>query len=867
MNKHQPPHFARRFFRWYCDPRLEEQILGDLEEQFEEDLQQFGAKKAKRRFVWNVIRFFRKGIIKPVDGHQKLNQYTMLKHHFKLALRGFKRFKTSFAINLIGLSSGLACTLLIYLWVHDEWNMNKFHENDDRLYQVLQNINVINKIETIESTPARLGTALLTEFPSVENMASVLPAGSYSTEGILEYDEKKLKTRGHYSSAGYFEVFSFPLKMGKASEVLTQKNSVVISEDFSNKWFGEGVDPRGEELIWENGGRINTSVVVTGVFESLPSNTTDRFDVVFSLELFLDNYPHIRDWGNSDPSTFIVLSEDASPEQLNNQLKNYVASKDEGYRHTHMLQRYSDRYLYGKYQDGQPIAGRMQYVRLFSGIAILVLFIACINFMNLSTARASRRLKEIGVKKSFGVRRRSLIFQFFTETFLLSLISILVAGAIAWMVLPAFNNLTAKQLILSLDQDLLLFSLATLSITTLLAGSYPALYLSSFQPIAILKGKLTGTIGDLWARKGLVILQYCASAILITSVWIISSQVHYVQNKNLGFNKEQVIYFEADGKLDYESSEIFVDEVKKLPGVINAAGFSHDLLGDVGKTTGVSWDGKDPESKIRFGNLEVGFGLIETFGMEMAQGRAYSREFGDDDSKIILNEKAIEVMGMEDPIGKTFTLWRKSREIIGVVKNFHFESLHEEIKPCFFQVFEGHGTIVIRISPGNEMQTIERIEDLYHAYNPALTFNFTFFDQEYDALYKSEQQVASLSTYFAGIAIIISCLGLFGLVAFTAEKKQKEIGIRKVLGASVLNLVFLLSNDFARIIFLAIMIALPVSYWLMKLWLDSFVYRIELHFWFFVGSGLLALIIAIITMSAQTMKAALANPINSLKDE
>ena len=866
MNNARPPYWAKRFFQWYCDPSLKESILGDLEEQFDLDLQQYGAYKAKWRFTWNVLRFFRPQIIKTANGG-KLNQYGMLKHHIKLAIRGFKRFKTSFAINLVGLSSGLACTLLIYLWVHDEWNMNKFHENDGRLYQVLQNINIIDKVETLENTPAQLGQALLTEFPSVEEMVTVLPPGSYSTQGIIEYDEKQLKTRGQYSSPGFFDVFSFPLKIGNASEVLTQKNSVVISEDFSNKLFGKGVDPRGKELSWDNGGRINMSTVVTGVFEALPSNTTDRFDVVFTLEAFLDSYPHIRDWGNSDPNTFLVLSKDASPEQLNSQLKNYVASKKEGYPHTHILQKYSDRYLYGKYQDGQPIAGRMQYVKLFSAIAILILLIACINFMNLSTARASRRLKEIGVKKSFGVRRRSLIFQFFTETSILSLVSILVAFLITWLVLPAFNNLTAKQLALSLDQDLLLFSLIVLVITTLLAGSYPALYLSGFQPIAILKGKLTGTIGDLWARKGLVVLQYCASAILITSVWVISSQVKYVQNKSLGFKKEQVIYFEADGRLDYETSEIFVDEVKKLPGVLNAAGFSHDLLGDVGKTTGVSWEGKDPEERIRFGNLEVGFGLIETFGMEMAYGRAYSREFGDDDSKIILNEKAIEVMGMEDPIGKTFTLWRKSREIIGVVKNFHFESLHEEIKPCFFQVFEGHGTIVVRISPGNEIQTIERIEDLYHQYNPALTFNFTFFDQEYDALYKSEQQVANLSTYFAGIAIIISCLGLFGLVAFTAEKKQKEVGIRKVLGASVLNLVFLLSNDFAKIIFLAIIISLPVSYWLMKTWLDSFVYRIDLHAWFFVGSGLLALTIAILTMSAQTIKAAHANPVNSLKDE
>ncbi|MEM0941180.1 MAG: FtsX-like permease family protein [Bacteroidota bacterium] len=866
MNRNRPPGFFIQLFKWYCKESLTESILGDLEEQFEEDLQHHRVFTAKRRFVWNVIRFFRKGIIKPIYDAQKLNTYGMLKHDIKLALRGFKRFKTSFAINLIGLSSGLACTLLIYLWVKDEWKKDKFHENEDRLYQVMHNIEVTNKIETIKPTPALLGQALLDEFPAVEKMVSVVPAGSYGANGIVQHEEKQLKALEQYATAGYFDVFSFPLKIGNKKDVLTSKDNVVISEELSKKLVGEGIDPRGKSIIWHKDGKTHT-YVVTGVFAALPANTSEKFDLIFTLDTFLDQHPHIRDWKNSDPSTFLLLSKNTEVSQFNTQIKKFMHAKQAGIKSTLFLQKYSDTYLFGKYENGVPLAGRMRYVKLFSVIAALVLFIACINFMNLSTARASRRLKEIGVKKAMGVNRRSLVFQFFTETFLLSLLSVSVAFILVIIFLGPFNELTGKEILLRLNQELVLFSLTIMSITTLLAGGYPALYLSGFEPIAILKGKLAASsIGDLWARKGLVIVQYCASAILITSVWVVASQIKFIQNKNLGFEKEEVIYFNADGRLG-EQSEIFIEDVRKLPGIMNAGAFGHDLLGGMGKTTGLNWEGKNPEVNVRFGNLEVGYGLIETFGMEIAMGRPFSREFGDNNSEIVLNEKAIEIIGIEDPIGKSIQLWGRNREIIGVVKNFHFESLHEEIKPCFFQIGEDLSSIVVRIAPGSDFKTIERIEKLYRQYNPALTFNFQFFEQEYYALYKSEQQIASLSTYFAGIAIIISCLGLFGLVAFTAERKQKEIGIRKVLGASVLKLIFLLSNDFIKTVLAAIIISLPISYWLVKLWLEAFVYRIELSIWFFAGSGFIVLLIALITMGAQTVKSATIKPVNSLKDE
>ena len=789
----------------------------------------------------------------------------MLQHHIKLTLRGFRRFKTSFAINLIGLSSGLACALLIYLWVSDEYAVDNFHEKGDQLFQVLQNINIIDKVETIEMTPALLAETLREEIPNLERTVSYLPPGSYGTDGIIDYNGKQLKTLEQYASPEFFEVFTFPLISGSPSQVLSAKESVVLSEEFAQKLFGQGINPIGESITWEAGGEPSTHIV-TGIFEALPANVSRPFDVVFTMESFLDKYPHIRKWQNSDPSTFIVLSENAERVEVETQINRVIPGKWEGYQHTFLVQKYADRYLYGNYENGEPIPGRMQYVRLFSIVAGLVLLIACINFMNLSTARASRRLKEIGVKKSMGASRRSLALQFYVETFVLTIISTLAAVVLVLVLLPIFNEITGKSLQLVFTQELVQFLIGIIAITAVLAGSYPAIYLSGFEAISILKGKLSSSIGDGWARKGLVIVQYGVSVVLITSVLVVSSQIKFVLDKNLGFQKEQVIYFNADGKVGKNTST-FLSELQKIPGVISAAEFGHDLLGGMGKTTGLNWEGKDPEARIRFGNLEVGPNLIETFGIEMVEGRTFEDKYGDDNSKIILNEEAIKVMGLEDPIGKTIELWRQDRQIIGVAKNFHFESLFEPIKPCFFQLGTDLGSMVVRIAPTEEFQTIERIEKLYSEFNPGLAFNFTFFDKEYEKLYKSEQQVADLSTSFATIAIIVSCLGLFGLVAFTAEQKRKEIGIRKVLGASARRIIMLLSSDFMKLIMTAIIIALPIGYFIMKNWLDSFVYRIDLSLSFFAFSGLAAILIAMMTMSIQTMKAANANPVDSLKDE
>ncbi|MEQ9402063.1 MAG: FtsX-like permease family protein [Cyclobacteriaceae bacterium] len=841
-----------------------EEFLGDLQEMHDEREKTHGRFRASLLYWFDAIHLMTGFTSIRVFRTQK-NSGTMLKHNLKLAFRSFRRFKTSFLINLVGLSSGLASVLLIYLWINDELSVDKFHERDSQLYQVMQNIKNPNDIRTTGSTPGPMGQALVDEMPEVEMSTSVMLAGSFWSDRVIEFEGRKLKMSDQYASADFFRVFSFPLLKGKASEVLRTNDQVVISEDFSNKLFGSGVDPTGQTVLVTDSNKPR-SFIVSGVFKNLSKNSSLEFDVVFSLETFLEKYSYLREWGNSDPATYLVLKENANLQELAGKVEKFVAGKQKGYRNTHFLQKYSDRYLYGKYENGAVAGGRIQYVRLFSIIAGLVLLIACINFMNLSTARASRRLKEIGVKKAMGATRSSLISQYFVEAFLMTSVAIAIAGVIVLLLLPAFNTLTGKELEIVPDGSLMLSIFVIGSVTALLAGSYPALYLSGFDPIRIFRGKISGSVGDLWARRGLVIFQFSISILLISSVMVISSQINFIQNKNLGFKKDHVIYFNSDGELENSASS-FIDELKKETSIINASEFGHDFLGNSGNTSGIVWEGKGEDEYIEFNNLEVGYGLIETFGLELAGGRTFSSEFGNEGSKILFNEKAIEAMGLENPIGKTIRLWGRNREIIGVVKDFHFRSLHQEISPCFFQVYESLSTIVIRIKPGNELETIGRIEELYQERNPGLTFNFKFFDQEYDALYHAEQQIASLSKSFGAVAILISCLGLFGLVAFTSERRQKEIGIRKVLGSGEYRLVILLTRDFSKMVGIAIMISLPFSYFLMKFWLQSFAYRIELNLWFFIGSGIFSMLIAWLIMSVQTIKAAKANPVEALKYE
>jgi putative ABC transport system permease protein len=786
----------------------------------------------------------------------------MLKHNLLLIYRNFLRAKGFFFINLIGLATGLVCTLLIYLWVRDEMNMNAFHAKDSQLYQVMEHQKYADELMTTTSTPGILAETMKAEVPEVEYAATTTWINPFT----LSVKENNVKAKGYYVGEDYFNIFSFNLLQGNADLVLKDKLSMVISHDLAIRLFGVAEDAVGKVVELQH----DKSFHVTGVFENLPSNSSFQFDFVLPFELFKEENEWVAQWGNNGPSTYIILHEGVDPVAFSEKIKDFVKSKDKDDSNVSLfVQKYSERYLHGRFENGVQSGGRIEYVNLFSVIAIFILLIACINFMNLSTARASRKAKEVGIKKSVGAQRQSLIFQYVSESLVMTMLSVGLALLVVWMLLPQFNIITDKKIILNLKDPQLLMWLGSITLFTgLIAGSYPALYLSGFRPAVVLKGEVRGSWGELWARKGLVVFQFTLSVILIVSVLVIYRQIDYVQTQNLGYSKEHLIQFPIEGKVE-ANRETFLTEVRSIPGVVSAASIGHSLLGRNNNTSGLEWDGKNPDDNILFENVGTNYGLLETLGVEMAEGRMYSEEYGSDSTKIIFNEAAIRVMNLENPIGKTIKLWGEyDLQIIGVVKDFHFQSLHDVVNPLFFRLWPSNTwNIMIRLEAGKEKETLAALDKFYRDFNPGFTFEYQFQDQEYAQQYAAEQRVASLSFYFATMAILISCLGLFGLAAFTAERRLKEIGIRKALGSSSTNIVLLLSGDFTRMVLVSIVVGLPVSFWLLHTWLKRFAFHIDLEIWYFLVAGLIALFIAWITVASQAIKAARVNPVKCLRTE
>ncbi len=874
MQTHKPPpKFLLRFFRWFCHPELHPFIEGDLLELYEERRKEQGKRKANIRFAVDVLLLFRPGIIRSFTLYQPSNHRAMLRHNLILTYRNFRRYKSTFLINLVGLSSGLACALLIFLWVNDELLIDKFHKNDQKLYQVLRNLNNPNGIKTSENNSDLLAPSLIEELGEIEY---VVPVVDEASSAILSFNEKKIKASGKLAGKDFFKVFSFELIQGDKDIVLADKNAIVISKELAASIFDSENDVIGKIInVVDNtdGEAIYAGdYIVSGVFDIANVNTSEQFDFLLTNKLYLDKrHPSDNDWGSNNPSVYITIKDGVDIDQFNAKINDFYRSKLEplyGEKHpewigTMFTQRYSERYLHSHYENGKQAGGRINYVILFSVVAIIILIIACINFMNLSTAQASRRLKEVGIKKTIGVSRKVLVFQFIGESVVLVFISSLIAVSLVLLLLPQFNVITGKQLVLSLDINLILVALLIIILTGFLSGSYPAFFISRLKPNEVLKANLKTSIGEIITRRGLVVFQFSISIILIVSVMVITRQIDFVQSKSLGYEKDNILTFEKEGKL-IENIESFLQEAKSTVGIVNATVLEGSISDFDNSGGGYGGEGRSP---IQYTFTRVGYDYIETLGIELLQGRSFSRTFSNEGKKIILNETAIKTIGLTDPIGKVVNI-RGEREIIGVVKDFHFQSLYEEIKPMFLIFLpEDANTVVVKIQAGKERETITRLEKLYDKFNPGVPFEFRFLDEEYQAHYISEQRVASLSKYFSVIAILISCLGLFGLAAFTAERKLKEIGIRKILGASDLGIVRLLSGDFTKMVTMAIVIALPTSYFIAKNWLESFAYRIDLEWWHFASAGLLAILIAWFTVGFQTVKAARMNPVDSLRNE
>lgn len=783
----------------------------------------------------------------------------MLRHHLKLFFRNIKKNKSTFSINIIGLSTGLACVLLIALWVFDELGVDKFHSNDTRLYQVVETPQIDGRTVQNPSTAGLLAETLAQEFPEIEHSTSVRE----TRELLLSKGETSFKTQGLYANAEFFEVFSFPLLHGNSATILGDKNSIVISEDLAKRFFGQTDNVIGETLELNE----NTLFTVSGVLENVPANSSIQFDFVIPFEFFKEINPNTLDWGYNIVQAYLVLRKGVNIDGFNTKIRGFLGTKTSEQGRPLSTRLFSDNYLYDKYQDRVEKAGRIAYVRLFSVIAFLILVIACINFMNLSTANASRRLKEIGVKKAMGSKRNVLVSQYLVESLSMTFLSLLIALLIVVLLLPQFNTIAAKQITLDFKAQYILALGIILVITGLLAGSYPAFYLSGLKAITTLKGKLHTSKREVFARRGLVIFQFVLSTILIVSVLIVYRQLEYTQSKNLGYDKDNVVYFDIEGKAR-QNLDTFLAAVEQLEGVASASSISTNIVGGNNTTTRLQWPGKTPDEKAVFQIRPVNYNMIETFAIDIIQGRSFSKEYGAEASKIIFNRTAVNLMGLKDPIGKRVSLENTNFEIVGITEDFHFASLHEEIKPLFFVLRpEWTRTVMAKIKAGQEKMVLGQLQDFYERYNPGIDFDYKFLDETYAAQYAAEQRVSILAKYFAGLAILISCLGLFGLATFNAERRRKEISIRKVLGQSATEVTVMLSSEFVRLVLIAMLIALPIAYILVNNWLSGFAYRIPLQIWYFLGAGLVALAVAILTVGSQAVQVANRNPVNALRDQ
>ena len=790
----------------------------------------------------------------------------MLKNYLKTAFRNLWKNKAFSFINIMGLALGLACSLLIMLWVSDEYKVDAFHKNGSRLYSVFERQFRDGEVNAFHGGPGIMA----------DEMKKVLPEVQYATNyawnelTTFESHNKIIKKSGNHAGQDFFKIFTYPLLEGNAATALQTPLDIAISKKMAEEFFGSPAQAIGKTIRYDN----KKDLKITAVFDNVPQNSTAQFDYILNWQSFLQRNNWATDWTNNGPATYIVLREGTDAKAFEKKISRFLDNYNkEQTAHSFIrlgIQRYGDIYLHSNFDKlGELSGGRIQYVRLFSLVAVFILLIACINFMNLTTARSVKRAKEIGIRKVVGAFRFALIRQFIGEALLIVSLAIIISLALVMFVLPLFNQLTEKQIHLPfVDPIFWSIIIGLLLITGLISGSYPALYLSSFKPVRVLKGSLKFSSGALWFRKGLVVFQFMLSILLIIGTIVVSKQVNYIQTVNLGYDRENLIYIPLEGELT-ASYQLFKNQSMQMAGIKDISRITDVPTQIENGTGGVEWEGKDPNSDIQFTQSAVGYDFIKTMHLQLAQGRDFSKDFATDSVGYIINESALKRIGYKDPIGKPLTFWQKKGTIIGVLKDFHFNSLHVPINPIVLRLGEniGWGAAIVRTETSKTKEALVNLEKVCKNLNPKFPFTYKFSDEEYQKLYKSEQVVSHLARYFAFLAIFISCLGLLGLVIFTAEQRTREIGIRKVLGATVSNVVGLLSKDFLKLVFIANLISWPLGWWAMSKWLQNFEYRTAINWWVFVLAGFAAVLIALVTTSFQAIKAAIANPVKSLRSE
>ncbi|HUI29628.1 MAG TPA: ABC transporter permease [Candidatus Acidoferrales bacterium] len=786
----------------------------------------------------------------------------MLKNYFKIALRNISKNKLFSFINIVGLAIGMACFILIMLWVKDELNYERYNKNADRICRVIWDMDGTQ----IFATPGPFANWLKETVPGIQEVTRVNHDGKK-----LQYKDKRLDAAARYIEPRFFDIFPFQFIKGDPKAALNDVGSIVITESIAQTLFG-GEEAMGKTITQADDPR---PLIVTGVVKDIPRLTHEyirKTDCFLSFALLRTSRdPDSWYAPNADYKTYVLLNKGASystvSERMNAEFKIFLDKYNPALS-SHIkffLQPITRTHLYSDFKFENK-EGNIQYVIFFTLIAAFILFMACINFMNLATARSIKRTKEVGLRKVIGASRSQLIKQFLGESILISAIAFVVALAIVELFLPAFSNFTGKPLSLDFSNIEIFIGLICLLIFTgIISGSYPAIFLSSFTPVKILKGPDNVHSRSSLLRRLLVISQFAISIVLIIGTIIIYQQLHYMKNKDLGFDKENLIYLETE---DFSGKyEAIKNELLQHPEIISVAA-SGDMLLNIGTNNVPDWEGMDKNAKwISFPSLYVTEDFAQTFKLRMAEGRFFSKEYPSDEAEgFVINEAAVKAMHMQNPVGKRLHAGGKEGKIIGVVKNFNFRSLRSEVEPLMLSLY-GFRHLYLRVKSNDIGETIGMVEQIYHKQYPEHQFTVHFFDEEIDKLYQSEGRMENIFGYFSILAIFIACLGLFGLVSFVSENKTKEMGIRKVLGASVANVVSTLTKDFVIWALLANTIAWPIAYFAMNKWLQGFAYRIDESLWAFILAGGLTLLIVLITVGYQAIKAATANPVESLRYE
>jgi putative ABC transport system permease protein len=790
----------------------------------------------------------------------------MFKNYLNTAFRNLWKNKAFSLINVMGLALGLACSLLIMLWVNEEYHVDAFHKNGAQLYSVYERQIRDGVVNAFHGGPGLMADEMKRTLPEVQY------ASNYAWNELctFEANNKIIKENGNHAGQDFFKLFTYSLLEGNAITALQTPLDIAISKKMAEDFFGSPAEAIGKTIRYQN----RKDLKITAVFADVPRNSTIQFDYILNWQSFVEDNEWVKDWTNNGPATYIMLRPGTNAKAFEKKISRFLDKYNkEQTPHFYVrlgIQRYDDIYLHSNFDKrGELSGGRIQYVQLFSIVAIFILLIGCINFMNLITARSVKRAREIGVRKVVGAMRFSLVRQFIGEALLVVSIAVIISLALVVLILPQFNHLTSKEIKIPFNDPGFWYLVCGLVLVTgFVSGSYPALYLSSFKPVRVLKGSLTFSRNALWFRKGLVVFQFTLSIILIIGTIVVSRQIDYIQHTNLGYDRENLVYVPLEGDLTAKY-ELFKNQAIQMQGIKSITRMTDNPTQIENGTGGVQWEGKDPDVDIDFTHAAVGYDFVKTMHLQMAQGRDYSKDFASDSVGYIINESALKIIGFKDPIGKPLTFWQKKGTIIGVLKDFHFNSLHTKINPMVLRLGEDieWGSALVRTAPGKTKEALASLEKICKALNPKFPFTYKFSDEEYQKLYTSEQVVSQLTNYFSFLGIFISCLGLLGLVLFTSEQRTKEFGIRKVLGASPVSLFNLLSKEFLLLVVIAMFIASPLAWLAMNTWLQNYEYRVDISWRMFVTAGVLATLIALITVSFQAIKAAIANPVKSLRTE